>query len=738
MMSIRTQRRTFYRDVQNLYRNIESSTNGQASIEEFDDTSIKVALRPTEGINAHAVFYMNIKAADGYPIDPPDLQFASPIFHPNIDSEGSICINMLDNWESCYGLMDAVKAIIYLIANPNYDDPNNGITEYFDPSEYEEAARRLLAGLTVDGVRYEPNVEWCKWARENGCFPTEDGEEGGKDVGEEEEGDKEASAMSGNEAKEIESIFSDELSIASPGTAPSVGNLCYSFSDDQSGASQDLYFPMDLAVELQRNRIMIQEPGSKRGTIFYFVEMLGNYNHLGELGRCYKSLFSTDVAEDCQIHPETRQTSQSCHWRPVNYYQESAIYSSESEASAVSLNYFTDFLEPTDGSLKWEFDEAPSSSMIGSETSDLVESDEDVVNDEGVESGYDEEEEESESGETPESELEPKIVSESLESGVDSYEESEENDGDSDDDFDSSTENEGEKAVEEEQTVEKLEGESRSSESDDESYDEFEEEDEDDDSSTEASCPPNSFFHSETMRQCAGCVDEMWTTGLLDNWKPTFKWLFRRTRWPVRFAPQQKEHLSMTGINIPPWRASSALMLRDICRYCANNEFVENLALLDPLTLSPLSPLLNLMQYTRTPRPQLTGILWMTPLDAISPLYRVPIPVLNNDTVYPQPMGLRVLTLGAFVTNWVSWISRMEAYSARGKSRISPNFDSSLASGMLEPMTLGCGQMPIFDLWPLWALRSILNLSLRFSQHKLPLFQTTVHFLFPFSDIDEI
>lgn len=59
-MSIRTQRRTFYRDVQNLYRNIESSTNGQASIEEFDDTSIKVALRPTEGINAHAVFYMNV------------------------------------------------------------------------------------------------------------------------------------------------------------------------------------------------------------------------------------------------------------------------------------------------------------------------------------------------------------------------------------------------------------------------------------------------------------------------------------------------------------------------------------------------------------------------------------------------------------------------------------------------------------------------------------------------------
>lgn len=144
------------------------------------------------------------------------------------------------------------------------------------------------------------------------------------------------------------------------------------------------------------------------------------------------------------------------------------------------------------------------------------------------------------------------------------------------------------------------------------------------------------------------------------------------------------------------------------------------------------------MQYTGAPRPQLTGILWMTPLDAISPFYRVPIPVLNNDTVCPQPMGLRVLTLGAFVTNWVSWISRMEAYSARGKSRISPTFESSLASGMLEPMTLGCGQMPIFDLWPLWTLRSILNLSLRFSQHKLPFFQSTVHFLFPFSDIDEI
>ncbi|VDL59034.1 unnamed protein product, partial [Hymenolepis diminuta] len=222
---------------------------------------------------------------------------------------------------SCYSLLDLVKAIIYLIENPNYDSPNNSLTYLFKPSQYEMAARRLLAGFEVGGHCYEPNSEWCKWAREKGCFPTEDGVENQEELGHEEEmgkggggGGGEVEGISLDESEEIESTLSGDLSFASSETVPSFAKIRYSI-EDQSFASQELYFPVSFSGDFQKNRITIHEPGSKRGTIFYFIEMLGHYCHQEELGNCYKSLFSTNVVEEYQMDRETRQTSQSCHWQ---------------------------------------------------------------------------------------------------------------------------------------------------------------------------------------------------------------------------------------------------------------------------------------------------------------------------------------------------------------------------------------------------------------------------------------
>ena len=44
-----------------------------------------------------------------------------------------------------------------------------------------------------------------------------------------------------------------------------------------------------------------------------------------------------------------------------------------------------------------------------------------------------------------------------------------------------------------------------------------------------------------------------------------WKWSIRRTRWPIRIAPQQNVDLSMAGIRTPPWRASSGRMMLDVC-----------------------------------------------------------------------------------------------------------------------------------------------------------------------------
>ncbi|EUB54603.1 hypothetical protein EGR_10541 [Echinococcus granulosus] len=100
-MSCSTTRRTFFKDIQQLYETIGASTDGQATILGTGEMSVRVSLRPKSGCNAHAEFILSIKCTSSYPRNCPDVTFSSPIFHPNIDSQsGSVCLSLLSEWQS--------------------------------------------------------------------------------------------------------------------------------------------------------------------------------------------------------------------------------------------------------------------------------------------------------------------------------------------------------------------------------------------------------------------------------------------------------------------------------------------------------------------------------------------------------------------------------------------------------------------------------------------------------------
>uniref|UniRef100_A0A5K3FVM2 Secreted protein n=2 Tax=Mesocestoides corti TaxID=53468 RepID=A0A5K3FVM2_MESCO len=105
--------------------------------------------------------------------------------------------------------------------------------------------------------------------------------------------------------------------------------------------------------------------------------------------------------------------------------------------------------------------------------------------------------------------------------------------------------------------------------------------------------------------------------------EPQWHWFFRQTRWPFRFAPQQNVDLRMRVPCVPEWQPNAISMYCDVKMFCKRNREMKNLILLDAMALSPLSPLLNLMRHSVEPKAHLTGILWMTPVDALSPSYCV-------------------------------------------------------------------------------------------------------------------
>ncbi|XP_050671668.1 ubiquitin-conjugating enzyme E2 T-like [Leptidea sinapis] len=74
------------------------------------------------------IFKLIINVPDKYPFEPPQVKFVTPVYHPNIDSVGRICMNMLKmppkgSWLPTITIETLLISIQTLLANPNPDDP---------------------------------------------------------------------------------------------------------------------------------------------------------------------------------------------------------------------------------------------------------------------------------------------------------------------------------------------------------------------------------------------------------------------------------------------------------------------------------------------------------------------------------------------------------------------------------------------------------------------------------------
>ena len=78
---------------------------------------------PYEG----GVFSLEIKIPERYPFLPPQVHFATPIYHPNVDTAGRICLDVLKSqpqgsWKPAHNLSTVLTSIQLLLSEPNPDD----------------------------------------------------------------------------------------------------------------------------------------------------------------------------------------------------------------------------------------------------------------------------------------------------------------------------------------------------------------------------------------------------------------------------------------------------------------------------------------------------------------------------------------------------------------------------------------------------------------------------------------
>ena len=85
----------------------------QAMIEGPDDS-------PYQG----GIFFLKINFPKDYPFKAPKINFTTKIYHPNINSNGSICLDILkDQWSPALTLSKVLLSISSLLTDPNPDDP---------------------------------------------------------------------------------------------------------------------------------------------------------------------------------------------------------------------------------------------------------------------------------------------------------------------------------------------------------------------------------------------------------------------------------------------------------------------------------------------------------------------------------------------------------------------------------------------------------------------------------------
>ncbi|SCU96292.1 LAMI_0F06040g1_1 [Lachancea mirantina] len=97
---------------------------------------------PYEGLR----FKISFKFPQSYPYTPPKVVFVSPMWHPNVDMSGNICLDILKNqWSAVYNVQTILLSLQSLLEEPNNSSPLNAVAAELWDNDMDEYKKKLLA-----------------------------------------------------------------------------------------------------------------------------------------------------------------------------------------------------------------------------------------------------------------------------------------------------------------------------------------------------------------------------------------------------------------------------------------------------------------------------------------------------------------------------------------------------------------------------------------------------------------
>lgn len=107
-----------------IFLDINELNLPKTCVTEFPDSddllNFKLIISPDEGFYKDGRFVFNFRVGSNYPHEPPKVKCATQVYHPNIDLEGNVCLNILrEDWNPVLTINSIVYGLQFLFLVTN-------------------------------------------------------------------------------------------------------------------------------------------------------------------------------------------------------------------------------------------------------------------------------------------------------------------------------------------------------------------------------------------------------------------------------------------------------------------------------------------------------------------------------------------------------------------------------------------------------------------------------------------
>lgn len=116
-----------------------------------------LTIEPDEGMYRGGRFTFDFDINQNFPHEPPKVRCSQKIYHPNIDLQGKVCLNILrEDWKPVLNLNAVIVGLQFLFLEPNASDPLNKDAAEDLRNNREGFKRNVRSSMAGGAVRGEP------------------------------------------------------------------------------------------------------------------------------------------------------------------------------------------------------------------------------------------------------------------------------------------------------------------------------------------------------------------------------------------------------------------------------------------------------------------------------------------------------------------------------------------------------------------------------------------------------